>query len=311
MMHRRPVIAASAALSVLLALPAPLAADIVGEVILPADISVDHIDALYRLERLPGGEGICARVPDLRYMVVPICPGDRITVVDPYVHLELRSYGSTKTRRLDRHSTPYKILAGRRSLALIDYVSRHLWSLVEPFAAPPTDRHVMLMARSSRDGELSLPMLDGGETLLAAGTRSLSLVWSGGRPPFTVTVRTAEGQRIDRWPNLQERRLDGETIRLSPGRHTLSLDDGNSETEPLSFPFTVVDSGELPKADKRITIRGDADSRFAETIHATWLAAEDRVWIWESFSRVMPLARDFPPAAALASHLARGRIPGP
>ncbi|MEM9439018.1 MAG: hypothetical protein AAGA73_01085 [Pseudomonadota bacterium] len=309
-------------------------AAVVGELILPVELRGGDPEAIYALERQKTDSGPCALDPDLSFAYVQLCTGDRIEIKDRSGYVQIRFNGSQRLTRVEQRSSPYAISARPGARAPIDVLFNKVWELLKPFENAPGEDTIMLMARASAAQPITVPMLDrfahhtgskaaafacgspssaGGEAcempLIQAGYRSLALIWSGGRPPFAISIEREDGRQLAHSDGLQTSLFQSESRRFEPGRYLLTVSDADGPEGARLFPFRVVSREQMPMPSSKLALKDEGHQALADVIFATWLADQDDVWIWDGFTRVMPYVGAFPPAAALASHLGRGIAP--
>jgi len=136
---------------------------------------------------------------------------------------------------------------------------------------------------------ISVPAMSA-DTRIVAGKRSLLLAWSGGCPPFAVTLRsdaTTHVQRksIDEWEVLLKE------LALRPGRYSLRISDASGRHWDGSF------SAQAQSPDLPAEVASD-NTPLGRNAQAICLAGHDEGnWRLESANRLQPLRRAGDPLA--------------
>ena len=324
----------AAALSLLAGSGATDAA-VVGELILPVELRGGDPEAIYGLEREKTASGPCAEDPDLSFAYVQLCTGDQIEIKDRFAYVQIRFNGSQRLTRVEQRSSPYAISVRPGGQGTpIDLLFDKVWALLRPFEKAPGEDILNVMARASASQPITVPMLDrfaldaGSKAsafacdaaspagsgacegpLLEAGHRPLALIWSGGTPPFSITIEDEDGRELAHADGLNTPVFRSAPLELDPGRYLLTLSDAGGPDGGKMFPFSAVSHERVPMPTPDLALEDQGHHALADVIFATWLADQDKAWIWDGFARVMPHVHSFPPAAALAGHLGRGLSP--
>ncbi|MDP9024413.1 MAG: hypothetical protein M3N13_03420 [Candidatus Eremiobacteraeota bacterium] len=136
--------------------------------------------------------------------------------------------------------------------------------------------------------QFAMPLLDGNDQYLGAGTRALSLAWLGGTARYTVTVtRAGRPARVARARTVVPRvRLDA--VRFIPGIYHVTVTDAKGV--PITQRFTVVPVSALPRASRDIaTILADEHTPVglrAAYDAARLMAEPSHTWRFEAYQRL-------------------------
>lgn len=156
---------------------------------------------------------------------------------------------------------------------------------------------------------IALPLIPAPPARLEAGTRALSLAWSGGKPPFHVSLeRQADKIVALNEPGVTLERFSSPPLDLIPGLYELTILDGRGAKTVASIE--VVTAAELPAAPGELAAAAGADSLKA-TVHALWLAAQGESWLLEAYQRISPWREQHEPARWLMDSLEKGIRPPP
>jgi hypothetical protein len=158
----------------------------------------------------------------------------------------------------------------------------------------------------NRGGKIYVPLLATQPTRLVEGVRKICLAWMGGSEPYRLRIvdevnhtrlLDADQQSGQSWCSQE--------IALKQGIYHLWLSGGDSEYEA---DFLVVGEKEVP-AIPQATL-ASLDPLLYRTVEAAWLSGQGKgVWLWESYSRVVPLCDNYRPAEVLCRSLERGQQP--
>jgi hypothetical protein len=130
-----------------------------------------------------------------------------------------------------------------------------------------------------------IPILGSISSALAAGTRAIFVSWQGGARPFSVTLSTAETDRIVAQV-VSVRNVCAvylPQIDLPPGRYRLQVTDGNNVKEEEDNLFVVSQAPVFPRELSEANLPEEARQLYA----ATWLSVQDGgKWAFEAQQQV-------------------------
>ncbi len=144
--------------------------------------------------------------------------------------------------------------------------------------------------RSSADARpIEVPIL-AGQPAIGAGERDLPLAWTGGCTPFTVSVRSAEGETVYR-ESVEGRQIRLDRVPLTSGHYEIVVADPGG----LKFSAMLEAVATIPQLPEEIA----ADqSSLGVIAGAVWLSEQDAGrWRFDSFERLRPLIRAGDPLA--------------
>jgi len=147
------------------------------------------------------------------------------------------------------------------------------------------------------------PVFADAEARIASGNRPLCLAWSGGEPPYAVSIKSEDGRTLIR-QKTEDEFVKTPAVDWRPGTYRIDLSDASQTT---SFKIRVVDPASLPNTG----LEGP-DTSIREPLRiltqAYALASiEDGAWALEAYQRLCPLeAQAYAPAAILAESLRMG-----
>lgn len=252
----------------------------------------------YRIQRRDG-----TRVEPAYYM--DLLEGDRIEVRGDKP-ISVRLPGEARPITVER-GRPLTVPTPLAALPLLDASMQRLMRWISSQKSnmapqPPVN------AMTRGEGDIEMAVLDGRRRFVAAGQRSLHIVWSGGAPAYRVRLSDAAGRVIGEASDLPSPRLELRSVALAPGLHTISITDASERQARDPLVFEVVPQGRVPSPPPEMSQGLPDDDAAVAT--AVWLAGrEDGRWSYEALNRAAPLAGTVEPAGVLVEALARGRIP--
>jgi hypothetical protein len=156
-----------------------------------------------------------------------------------------------------------------------------MWS-GEPVAdVDPGAPRVELAGRAVESRSLAIPLLASPtRQLLVAGTRSLRVVWAGGKPPFKATLIGPEGTSIATWATAD--RSAATTLDLTEGLYELHVIDASAREVLGAFEVT----DQAPTVD-RSGIDGMPRDYGLAILGARLAAVDDGAWQMEAYERLV------------------------
>lgn len=155
---------------------------------------------------------------------------------------------------------------------------------------------------------ITLPLIPAPPARLLTGTRPLSLAWTGGEPPFSVTLqRQTDKTVVLNQPGIYLRRFSSPSLDLIPGAYDLTIRDAMGQA---TVTVEAVTAAALPPLPIELTPAAGAD-RLTETVHAVWLAAQGEPWLLEAYQRAVLWHEQHEPAQWLMDSLEKGIRPPP
>jgi hypothetical protein len=155
--------------------------------------------------------------------------------------------------------------------------------------------------------KLEIPLLKQAPRRMAAGERLFNLIWTGGFPPYTISVSDQTGRTLLlRAAGLVQARLPTTPTTIAPGRYRIEIRDSHGNLALAEFD--AVDPERLPSFPPDATLtKMSPDLR--TTLDAALLASQG--WRFEALLRVAPISDRYSPARLLEDALAQGRAPPP
>ena len=239
-------------------------------------------------------------------------PNDIVNVSNDtgWIELHLETHGefficrSEKAGRPCDGTPPFKVPSTKAPLTVsdrvVDWLRGHIYDWI--------DNHETTTAQdamTNRGGSISAPLLAARPTRLVEGKRKLCLAWSGGNQPYRIRIVNSANQArvldadLKSGPTWCSQEID-----LKQGVYLLSLTSADSA---FDSGFFVVGEKEAPVIPDLGT---GLDLELRTTIEAAWLSSQGNgVWLWEAYSRVVPLCDTYRPAQALCRSLENGNRP--
>jgi hypothetical protein len=202
----------------------------------------------------------------------------------------------------------YCVQAERRPNAVGVAMARSFSALVDVFHSAEESydrRRTVRMTTRSSDPPV-LPLMDGDTQLVESGSRRIALAWSGGAPPYTITLESTSRPRPVAETSTMARRLILPPVDIHPGTYTVSVRDESGSRCVNIFTAVPPSSAPKPSSDMALLL---ADEHTPVAVRATYDAARlmadpsDR-WRLEAYQRVA--ASVSPLAMRLAFQLETG-----
>jgi CHASE2 domain-containing sensor protein len=222
--------------------------------------------------------------------------GDRI-IVTGNGRLEIAPNGPVVTAT----NSPVVVKAVRPATAVQVFAERFGWILTQ--FSEQERKPQQLMSKGIRGPmAMALPLLGGSNhQRVVAGTRRLTVAWTGGTPPFKATIATAAGV-VTLEPAANGEQRASALLRLGSGRYEVRVSDSQKATR--SAQIEVVPAA--PALDEAGIADAPVDVRFA--MEAVQLARMDEGrWRLEAFDRLVDAQSDQRVARLLSARLAAGR----
>ena len=135
-----------------------------------------------------------------------------------------------------------------------------------------------ILAVRRRGDAMVIPVLGEGTVNLAAGTRPLTLTWTGGNAPYQLRLyRQGDGDELLDLHGIAEMATTTAPIALVPGSYAVELIDAVNQRERVMVH--VVPASDVPHPEGK----APEASLAATTLSALWLANQNEgAWIWEA-----------------------------
>jgi CHASE2 domain-containing sensor protein len=257
---------------------------------------VGYISAIYG-DRLSFKVGNCGKKDHEVRIWANVCTGDRI-VVSGQGRIEISPDGPVVTQA----NSPVTIEA-THPVTWVQTNLERLGRMLSVFS--DEENHGRVVQAMSKDvpGPMALPLLAGTDhQLIVAGTRRLTMAWTGGTPPFTATLTSSAGGTLTLTPAANGVPRASAKLQLGEGRYEVRITDAKGTTRSAQFEAvanqpTLSEAGFANEPD---------DVRLA--MAAMQLAkAEGGHWRLEAFQRLIEAAPVQYVARLLSNRLADGK----
>jgi hypothetical protein len=154
----------------------------------------------------------------------------------------------------------------------------------------------------------AIPLLEGDDQGLAAGTRSLALAWTSGVAPFTISVARAGATNPLATTTAPQKQVRFAPMTFSPGTYRVTVDDARHARRTQRFTVVPLSALPPPSTDVASIL---ADPSLPPDLRATYDAARlmadptDKWWL-EAYQRVIGSVDRSALAQRLAYELALG-----
>lgn len=239
--------------------------------------------------------------------------GDVVVVNEPSATLGIR-FVDSRDVSISKANSPYRIESRATKPEVTSNFLLTLWSNVtkaQTAGSRSTSTRDTASAQTvwanpdTQPLALRLPGLSDATAQIAAGERHLMLRWEGGKPPFRVQVRAADGKLLCDEAGIPSRVLAirSHTVALPPGRYGVRISDsadaavngGFAAVANAPVAVVAVNAGDDPAAS--VT---DAATRFLEKNDHPSHYYEAYLTLYDA------LGKGWEPAEALAAWIAEG-----
>lgn len=177
------------------------------------------------------------------------------------------------------------------------------------FTAWNQARQTPVVAVHVRSGRpIFAPPFDGMPGRLQAGTRSLFLAWTGGKPPYRVSLgRDGTDTPLLSLTGISGSQVRADNVALQPGTYILTVEDAAGGQDRAKV--IVAPANQVPVPPDEL-VRSPLAPAARTTLFAAWLAAHDEgVWVFEAYQQASLVATPGSPADLLRDALERGERP--
>jgi hypothetical protein len=231
-------------------------------------------------------------------LLLPLEEGDEITTPKDGV-LVIR-YTDGSEDKVTQERPPFRVTAHGRPVALSD---KALVVLERAGLWASKKQESMRPAVGRRDTDplaWLIPGLSDGSARVVRGDRRLGLAWKGGKGPFRVTIKGADGRTL---LDAKVKPSEVGTIeprKLEPGQHDVILEAADGKR--LEGRFIVVEAGAAPPAEAELQTW--LAPGWAGAVAARSLAEQDRAWCYEAYLALIGAEKnDFPLAERLRQEI--------
>jgi hypothetical protein len=158
------------------------------------------------------------------------------------------------------------------------------------------------------NAQLLMPLFRASNQRIAAGTRSLSLAWRNGRPPFRLQIFAAsQTTPLAEVDGVQASTVTLKSIAFATGSYAIAITDNTGNT--LREVFAVVPQTSLPSLPPEQSQAMQDASQPADlraVVYAAWLFKQDPAWRLEAYQSVAPYIATSQAARVLAFELTGG-----
>lgn len=233
-------------------------------------------------------------------LLAPVYAGDRFAVNNDGAQLVLL-VSNREQRVTVTHSY---VASGPESANVVKLTLEYLASLIEA-SGHEQRRHSVAAGPVRGSDDVQIPLLAPNLCRLSAGRRRLYLPWTGGQPPFEITIVRESGdppQTIAHLTGVQERSAEMD-VELHPGQYVVAI----TFPDPIGTVYGA--RGNFVVVNEAPPIPAAAAMELSDTARRFWeaamlAAADDGAWTWEAYQRLRGDMDGYPAAAALAGRLA-------
>jgi hypothetical protein len=233
---------------------------------------------------------------------VPALPSPRMTVIVDGSEIAV-----------DRQHPRYCVADTRPASPVALAIARTFAALAGVFHDAEEDYDAQRITQTTtRDIDISgprLPLLAGSQ-LIVQGRRALALIWSGGTPPYTVSIARSQGPVLAT-VNVAQAQVELPATALAQGTYSIIVTDAAEARRVQTFSVVATSAVPLPSADIAEIL---ADPSIPLDVRATYDAARlmaipSNRWWFEAYQRIVDQQDDSELARRLAYELSLG--PGP
>lgn len=236
---------------------------------------------------------------------MPLLEGDEVSVGGVTGRLRMALGDGASTSEVGPGSGPYVVKAARVPTLPTNLMR---WA-TGWFTGWHQARQSQVVAVHVRGGRpIFAPPFEGTPGMLQAGTRSVFLTWTGGKPPYEVSlVREGSETPLLSLKGVGQSRVRVDNVTLVPATYILTVEDGAGGQDRAKLIVAPVNQVPAPPDE---LARSALAPAARTTLLAAWLAAhDDGLWVFEAYQQAALVATPGSAAELLREALERGERP--
>jgi hypothetical protein len=236
---------------------------------------------------------------------MPLLEGDEVSITAATGRLRMALGDGGSTKEIGPGSTPY-IVGAARVPTLPTNLMRWATGWFTGWNEARQSQVVAVHVRSGRP--IFAPPFEGMSGRLQAGSRSLFLTWTGGKPPYAISlVREGAATPAFSLTGTEQSRIRADNVVLIPGPYILTVEDAAGGQDRAKV--VVAPANQIPAPPEELA-RSALAPAVRKTLFAAWLAAHDEgLWVFEAYQQAALVATPGSAADLLREALERGERP--